>query len=138
MQAEVIAGVLHGIFRKGRLPGWMRKRLERKPPEERAYMDRMLAMFGVGGTDMAFVRRESIRNQFYSDLVTPLPHGIDAPGTAVHIFYATKMGPQYEARYRQHFRAPDIRRHDLRHEELLVCHPQAWVAEVKRCCGVVE
>lgn len=138
LQARLIAAVLHGIFRRGALPGWMRRRLEKKPPDERAYMDRMLELFGVGSTDMAFVRKESIRNQFYSDLVTPLDDGISAPGTRVHVFYAAKMGEQYLSRYQRHFKDPDIRRHDLRHEELLVCEPQRWAEEVRCCCEMEE
>lgn len=133
-QAKLISNVLYSIFQKGRLPGWMQKRLEKKTPEERAYMDQMLKMFGVGSTDMRYVRKESIFNQFYSDLVTPLENGISVPGTTVHIFYAVKMGKQYETRYHQHFKTPDIRRHEMQHEELLVCHPQKWVDEVRRCC----
>ena len=69
-------------------------------------IDRMLEMFGVGQADMSFVRKRSIYNQFFSDLVTPLKDGISVPGTAVHIFYAVKMGERYEARYRQHFKDP--------------------------------
>ena len=134
LQARLISGVLHGVFQKGRLPGWMQKRLEKKTPEERAYMDRMLALFGVGTADMAFVQKKSIYNQFYSDLVTPLGDTISVPGTAVHIFYAVKMDGQYEARYRRHFKDPDIRRHDMQHEELLACYPQRWADEVRHCC----
>ena len=54
----------------------------------------------------------------------------------MHVFYALKMGEQYEARYRQHFKNPDIRRHDRQHEELLVRDPEEWAAEVRRCCGM--
>ena len=39
-------------------------------------------------------------------------------------------------RYRKHFKAPDIRRHDLQHEELLVCYPQQWAEEVRNCCRI--
>lgn len=87
---------------------------------------------------MAFVQKRSIRNQFYSDLVTPLEEKIDVPGTTVHIFYALKMGEKYEARYHRHFKDPDIRRHDMQHEELLVRDPEQWAAEVRRCCGMEE
>lgn len=137
-QAWLISRVLYGMFQKGKLPGWMQKRLGKKSPEERVYMDQMLKMFGVGSRDMAFVRKESIRNQFYSDLVTLLDEGIFAEGTTVHCFYAQKMGEKYEKRYRQHFQEPDIRRHDMQHEELLVCYPKEWVREVKRCCRMEE
>ena len=136
LKAQLIAKVLYGIFQKGRLPGWMQKRLDQKSPEERAYLEPMLKMFGVGNGDMRFVQKQSIRNQFYSDLVTPLGEKIDVPGSTVHIFYALKMGEQYEARYRQHFKKPDIRRHEAQHEELLVKNPAQWAAEVRRCCGM--
>ncbi|MCD8019297.1 MAG: alpha/beta hydrolase, partial [Clostridiales bacterium] len=110
--------------------------VEQRPAEEGAYYDKMLSMFGIGTTRMAFVKRESIYNQFYSDLVTPLDDKIRADGTVVHCFYAMKMGKQYEARYRKHFADPDIICHDLQHEELLVCRPQKWVSEVENCCGI--
>lgn len=135
-KAWLIAKILHGFFQSGKLPGFMRKRLEKKAPEDQAYMEKMLAMFGVGSRDMSFVKRESIRNQFYFDLITPLDDGISVPGTQVHIFYAVKMGEAYEKRYRQHFQNPDIRRHDLQHEELLTQSPEKWVEEIRQCCGM--
>lgn len=98
-------------------------------------MDQMLALFGVSSRDMAFVKRESICNQFYFDLVTPLEVKIAVPGTQVHIFYAVKMGGKYEARYRKHFLNPDIRCQDLQHEELLARYPERWAEEVRHCCG---
>lgn len=136
LKAQIVAGVLYGIFQRGRLPGWMQRRLDKKSPEERAYMEPMLSMFGVGSHAMAFVQRRSVRNQFYSDLVTPLEDKISVPGTTVHIFYAMKMGEKYGARYHQHFESPDIRRHDMQHEELLIKAPEQWAAEVRRCCGL--
>jgi hypothetical protein len=134
LKGLLVSKMLHKMFQTGKLPGWMQKQVDKTTLEERAYMEPMLNMFGVGSRDMAFVKKESIYNQFYSDLVTPLADGIDVPGTTIHIFYATKMGEEYEKRYRQHFKSPDIRRHDLQHEELLVCQPENWAAEVWRCC----
>lgn len=136
MKAQLVARVLYGIFQKGRLPGWMQRRLDQKSPQERAYMEPMLKMFGVGNGAMRFVQKQSIRNQFYSDLVTPLEDKIDIPGTTVHIFYALKMGEKYLPRYQRHFKSPDIRRHDMQHEELLVRDAAQWAAEVRRCCGM--
>lgn len=135
-KAWLIAKVLHGIFQSGKLPRFMQRRLEKKEPEDRAYMEKMLAVFGVGGRDMAFVKRQSIRNQFYSDLITPLDMDIAVSGTRVHVFYAVKMGAKYEERYRQHFRNPDIRRHDLQHEELLARYPERWAEEIRQCCDM--
>ncbi|MCD7724230.1 MAG: alpha/beta hydrolase [Clostridiales bacterium] len=137
LKARLMAPILQGMLRKGKLPNWMNRRVEKCPPEERVYLGKMLSMFGMGTTRMAFVKRESIYNQFYSDLVTPLEDKISADGTVIHCFYATKMGEQYEARYRQHFADPDILHHDLQHEELLACYPQKWVCEVGSCCGIL-
>lgn len=106
------------------------------PQEEQDYMKKMLKLFGVGSDRMAFVKKESICNQFYSDLVTPLENGISVSRTTVHCFYAAKMGEKYEKRYRQHFKSPDIRRHDLQHEELLMRYPDKWVREVVSCCCI--
>lgn len=93
-------------------------------------------MFGVGNGDMHFVKSRVFCNQFYSDLVTPMEDKIDVPGTTVHIFYALKMGEKYLLRYQRHFKTPDIRQHDMQHEELLVRDPEQWMAEVRRCCGM--
>lgn len=133
-QGWLIAKIFYGVFQKGKLPGFVQRRLEKKPAEERAYYEKMLALFGMDSTRMAFVSRASIHNQFYSDLVTPIADGIAVPGTTVHCFFAVKMGEKYAERYCQHFQNPDIRRHDLQHEELLICCPERWVEEVKDCC----
>ncbi|MCD8368191.1 MAG: hypothetical protein LUC48_09250 [Clostridiales bacterium] len=86
---------------------------------------------------MAFVKRESIYNQFYSDLITPLEDGIDVKDTRIHCFYAEKMGKIYLNRYKKHFVNPDIRRYPMQHEELLACCPQKWASEVRDCCGML-
>lgn len=135
-KAWLIAQVLYGVFQKGKMPKFFQKRLESKEPEVREYMNKMLSMFGVGNRNMAFVKKKSIRNQFYSDLVTPLDEKIAAQGTTVHIFYAAKMGEQYLERYQKHFLNPDICRHDLQHEELLVSYPEQWALEIKRVTGL--
>lgn len=135
-KAWLIGRVLSCMFQKGRMPGFMQRRLNKMPAAEKGYYKKMLDMFGMGNTRMSFVKWESIRNQFYSDLVTPIENEISVPGTAVHIFYAAKMGEQYLERYIRHFKSADIRRHDLQHEELLVCYPQQWAEEVGKCCGV--
>ena len=134
-KAWLIGKVLYGMFQKGKLPGFMQKRLEKKPKDEIAYYEKMMDMFGINNTRMAFVSRESIRNQFYSDPVTPIENNIVVPGTTIHCFYAVKMGEEYLRRYRQHFQNPDIRRHELQHEELLIRYPERWTEEIRNCCG---
>ena len=79
-----------------------------------------------------WITKQSVYNQFYSDLVTKVQHGIDVPETTIHVFYATKMGRKYEKRYCTYFKNPDIRRHNMQHEELFCCHSAEWVEEVKK------
>ena len=47
-------------------------------------------------------------------------------------FFATKMGRKYEKRYCTYFKNPDIRRHNMQHEELFCCHSAEWVEEVRK------
>ncbi len=134
-KAWLVAKFLYSIFQKGKLPGFFEKCMGKMELEKRTYLENMLQMFGVGDTSMSFVKKTSIQNQFYSDLVTPLQDKIQVQGTTIHIFYAMKMGGQYLERYEKHFACPDICRHDLQHEELLVSYPEEWVKEVKRVTG---
>jgi len=42
------------------------------------------------------------------------------------------MGKKYEKRYCTYFKDPDIRRHNMQHEELFCCHSAEWVEEVRK------
>lgn len=138
LKAAIAAPMLAGILKKGKIPNFMEKQLAKQPKEEQTYYRKMMDMFGIGNSRMAFVEKRSIYNQFYSDLVTPLKDNISVSGTVIHCFYAVKMGVEYKKRYRQHFKSPDIRRHNLQHEELLICRPDEWVREIVNCCGILE
>lgn len=94
-------------------------------------VNRFLDMFGIGKGGNSWITKTSIYNQFYSDLVTKVQHGIHVPGTIIHVFYATKMGAKYEKRYNTYFKNPNIRRKDMQHEELFCCHIEEWGEEVK-------
>lgn len=136
LQAAIVAQVISGMLQKGKIPGFMKKRLAKKPEEKQEYYQKMLEMFGIGNSRMAFVTKKSVYRQFYSDLVTGLEDAISVPGTTVHCFYAVKMGEKYLRRYQQHFREPDIRRQELEHEEFLMRYPREWTAEVRNCCNL--
>ena len=62
---------------------------------------------------------ESIRNEYYTDLLTWLEDDIHVEHTQVHFIYARKMGEKYLNRYRKYFRNPDIREFDMQHEQWL-------------------
>ena len=64
-------------------------------------------------------RPESIRNEYYTDLLTWLEDDIHVENTKVHFIYANKMGEKYLKRYKKYFRDPEIREFDMQHEQWL-------------------
>ena len=67
---------------------------------------------------------ESIKNQFYTDLITCLKDDNHVEGTTPHFIYANKMGEKYKKRYLKYFRDPDIREFDMQHEQWLFGGPK--------------
>lgn len=59
----------------------------------------------------------SIKNEYYTDLLTHLKNDIHVEGTTAHFIYANKMGEKYKKRYLKYFRDPDIREFDMQHEQ---------------------
>lgn len=136
IQAKIAVPIIVKMLHEGKAPDFMMKKMKKKPKEEQEYYQKMLELFGVGNDRMSFVTEKSAYRQFYSDLVTPLEENISVHGTVIHCFYAVEMGEKYLRRYQQHFKEPDIRRHHMHHEELLMRYPEKWVQEVKNCCEV--
>ena len=66
---------------------------------------------------------ESIKNEYYTDLLTHLKDDIHVENTKVHFIYANKMGnkmgEKYLKRYKKYFRDPDIREFNMQHEQWL-------------------
>lgn len=62
-----------------------------------------MAITGRDKYDMSFITKDSLRNQFRSDLTTPIPEQIDNGETQIHVFYAKKMGEKYLERYKKYF-----------------------------------
>lgn len=130
LQTELLLPMLYPLIRDGRFKSrFLQKRLERRAEEMGDYVQAFMEMFGGA---RPYVTQRSCKNQFYSDLVTPLPEKIDVPGTQIHIFYALKMGEKYRARYQRCFARPVIHEQDLQHEELLACFPEKWAQLVKQ------
>ena len=131
LKCKIAIPLLHKIVNTGEYPKILRGLMEKK---RTPYRDKFIAMFGIGNGGLPFMKRESIYNQFYSDLITPLEDSVGGPGTTVHCFFAAKMGEEYLRRYQKHFANPVIHHFDMEHEELLVLHPEQWVEEVKEVC----
>ncbi len=62
---------------------------------------------------------ESIKNEYYTDLLTWLNDDIHVEHTKAHFIYAKKMGEKYRKRYKKYFRDPEIREFDMQHEQWL-------------------
>lgn len=117
---------------------WMQKRYEKKMAETDPYNKAFVAITGRDKYDMSFITKESLKNQFQSDLTTRLPEQIDNGETEIHIFYAKKMGENYLERYKKYFKNPVIHEQDMRHEEFLGVYPEEWCALVKEICAGKE
>ncbi len=130
----------HGIFgspdldQSGKLSAWLQSKLvvplltsvtqnEKKKAKTREKLkdffemsdeaaDRFMACFSK-------FNPESIKNEYYTDLLTWLQNDIHVEHTKVHFIYAKKMGEKYLNRYKKYFRDPDIREFDMQHEQWL-------------------
>ena len=130
LEAGLMMPMMYPLIRDGRFKSrFLRRQMEKQREKAPEYIGAFMDMFGGA---RPYVTKQSCKNQFYSDLITPLPDGIDVPGTEIHIFYALKMGEKYRARYARHFAKPMLHEQDMRHEELLACHPEEWAQLVKR------
>ena len=131
LETDLMLPLIYPLIRDGRFKlSFLNKRLEKRRQEMGAYVEAFMQMFGGA---RPYVSMQSCKNQFYSDLITPLPDHLDTP-TEIHIFYALKMGEKYRARYQQHFAHPVLHEQDLQHEELLACCPEQWAKLVKEIC----
>lgn len=105
--------------------------------ENADYRKKFMELMGIGsGIDFSFISKESMKNQFCSDLYTKVGQQIQVPHTTIHVFYAKKMGEKYRKRYAKYFKQPDIIEFDLRHEELLL-DASRWVKEVCKACQII-
>lgn len=135
LKAALMVKVLYPYIHTGQYSlSFMQKRMEQKLAEPDPYNKAFLSLVGTDRYDMSFISKNSIRNLFYSDLVTCVPKHIDPKNTEIHIFYAKKMGEKYLARYREHFQHPIIHEQDMRHEEFLGVYPEEWCNLVKEIC----
>lgn len=137
IKTKLLVSLLYPLIHTGRFKyRFLQKRMQKRMKETGEYGKAFMSMVGLGVRDMSHITKKSIENQFYSDLITPLPEHIDVPGTEIHILYALKMGEQYRKRYETHFAHPIIHEQNLRHEELLAVYPQKWIKLIEEICGV--
>ena len=129
LQTNLLLPLIYPVIRDGEFKSrFLQKRMEKRAAEMPAYVAAFMEMLGG---KRPYVTEQSCKNQFYSDLVTPLPEKIAVPGTEIHVFYALKMGERYRERYERHFAHPVLHEQNLQHEELLACYPEKWAQLVK-------
>lgn len=126
----LITNILYKPIKTGRIPKFYLYIIRKKLGADYAKGIKRL----IGGyVKLEFLKKKNLYNQFYSDLVTKLPHQIERKGTIIHCMYATKMGEAYLKRYRLFFKNPDIYTMEgLQHEELLLVYPKEWVKAIKQ------
>ncbi|KIR03659.1 2-Hydroxy-6-Oxo-6-Phenylhexa-2,4-Dienoate hydrolase [Lachnospiraceae bacterium TWA4] len=114
IQATIISNLLYRASKsergKKRLINALKKGIHM---EDTSGMEEMMSDLTMG---ISHLKKETVYNQFYSDLITPLEDQIDVNDTIVHVIYALKMGEKYEERYLKHFKNLDIHRLDMQHE----------------------
>ena len=131
----------HGIFgssdldQSGRFSAWLQSKLvvplltsftrgEKKKAKAREKLKSLFEMNDEAADEfMACFEKfspESIKNEYYTDLLTWLQDDIHVEHTKVHFIYANKMGEKYLKRYRKYFRDPEIREFDMQHEQWLL------------------
>jgi hypothetical protein len=135
LMAKLMVKVTYNFIHTGHYNSkLMQKRYARQMANPDPYNKAFVAIVGRDKYDMSFITRESLINQFKSDITTPIPKKIDNGETEIHIFYAKKMGEKYLERYKKYFKNPIIHEHDMRHEELLGVYPDRWCKLVKETC----
>ncbi len=138
-KADMLAGIMvkvtYNFIHTGKYNSkLMQKRFKKQMDSPNPYNRAFVAMTGRDKYDMSFITKDSLKNQFKSDLITPLPEQIDNGETEIHVFYAKKMGEKYLERYNKYFKNPIIHEHDMRHEELLGVYPKEWCELVEKIC----
>ncbi len=129
----------HGIFgspdldQSGKFSAWLQSKLvvplltatkgEKKKAKAREKMKNFFEMSDeTADKFMACFEKfspESIKNEYYTDLLTWLQDDIRVEHTKVHFIYANKMGEKYLKRYKKYFHEPEIREFDMQHEQWL-------------------
>ncbi len=119
LQSMLVVPMLSGFIGNEKKRAKTKEKLKKffEMPDETA--DRMIECF-------AQFSLASVKNQYYSDLLTWLDDDISVEGTKVHFIYANRMGEKYLKRYKKYFHEPEIREFAMQHEQwLLGCEEYA-------------
>ena len=88
IQSSIVVPIMYRMVHTGKLPKFMQKKINEADKSKKELVAGFLNMFGIDQGGSPWITKQSIYNQFYSDLVTKVQHGIDVPGTMVQTLYA--------------------------------------------------
>ncbi len=112
LQSKLVVPLLTGFSKSEKKKAKTREKLKSFFEMDDETADRFMACFEKFSP-------ESIKNEYYTDLLTHLQADIHVEHTKVHFIYASKMGEKYLNRYKKYFRDPEIREFDMQHEQWL-------------------
>jgi len=112
LQSKLVVPLLTGFTKSDKKKAKTREKLKQFFEMNDETADRFMACFEKFDP-------ESVKNEYYTDLLTWLDDDIHVEHTKVHFIYASKMGEKYRKRYRKYFRDPEIREFNMQHEQWL-------------------
>ena len=124
LQSKLVVPLLTSFTKSEKKMAKIREKLKNFFEMSDETADRFMACFSK-------FKPESIRNEYYTDLLTHLNDDIHVEHTKVHFIYANKMGEKYLRRYKKLFRDPDSREFDMQHEQWLFGGEQYAVPVLK-------
>ena len=124
LQSKLVVPLLTSFTRSGKKKAKTKEKLKSIFEMNDETADRFMGCFSKFSP-------ESIKNEYYTDLLTWLKDDIYVEGTKVHFIYASKMGEKYLKRYKKYFRNPEIREFDMQHEQWLFGGEQYTVPVLK-------
>jgi len=134
IESNILVKLMYNFIHLGHFKSKFIQSKFSKEAKKDEYLSEFVKLIGCEKYDLSFITKESLKNQFYSDLITKFNQNIDNGETKIHVLYAKKMGKKYLKRYKKYFKNPIIHEFDLRHEELLVLNPKKWVNVIKNIC----
>ena len=87
LQSSIIVPIMYKMVHTGKLPKFMKKKINEADESRKKLIDGFVNMFGIDKGGSPWITKQSVYNQFYSDLVTKVQHEIDVPGTTIHFFF---------------------------------------------------
>ena len=75
IKSSMVVPFMYKMIHTGALPKFMQKKLNKTDEVKKELYNGFLNMFGIGKGGNPWITKQSIYNQFYSDLVTKVQHG---------------------------------------------------------------